>query len=56
MPHTIIKGSEATARIKNFLEDKEDRTTKIGLLNLQEVNVYIKTVKAMQKECKQITH
>jgi hypothetical protein len=56
MPHKIIKGSEARATIKSFLENEKNRTIKIALLGLEEVNVYIKTVQIIQKEYEHILH
>lgn len=56
MPHKIIKAGEVRETIKSFLQDEKNRTTKIALLNLEEVTVYIKTAQSMQKECEQISH
>ncbi|MHB1947935.1 MAG: hypothetical protein ACYCQI_07470 [Gammaproteobacteria bacterium] len=54
MQHKIIKGSKAIEDINDLIKDEENRTTKIALFTMEEVNLYINTAKSMQTDLERI--
>ncbi len=50
MQHKIITGNDAMLAVQNLLEEEKDRSAKIAMLNMEEVNLYLDTLRIMQAD------